>query len=124
FKSVVAKGRSEANKNNTGKDSGRTLASDWEKYADGRVLSGTEALKLGFVDQNGNFEDAVDRAKTIAGISSANLIEFQQHYYISDLFRLFGQSESRVVKLDLGVGVDAPKLQAGQLYFLSPTFAH
>ena len=122
FKSVVAKGRTEANKKNTGKDRGRTLASDWENYADGRVLSGTEAFKLGFVDQNGNFEDAVDRAKTIAGISSANLIEFQQRYDISDLFRLFGQSETRVVKLDLGV--DAPKLQAGQLYFLSPTFAH
>ena len=125
FKSVVAKGRAEAherNKKNSANDQGRTLARDWEDYADGRVLSGSEALKLGFVDQNGNFEDAVDRAKTIAGISSANLVEFRQRYDISDIFRLFGQSESRVVKLDLGV--EAPKLQVGQLYFLSPTLAH
>ncbi len=125
FKSVVAKGRAEAhekNKRNPGSDQGRTLAHDWEDYADGRVLSGSEALKLGFVDQNGNFEDAVDRAKMIAGISSANLVEFRQRYDISDIFRLFGQSESRVVKLDLGV--EGPKLQAGQLYFLSPTLAH
>ncbi len=125
FKSVVAKGRAEAhekNKRNAGSDQGRTLAHDWEDYADGRVLSGSEALKLGFVDQNGNFEDAVDRAKMIAGISSANLVEFRQRYDISDIFRLFGQSESRVVKLDLGV--EGPKLQAGQLYFLSPTLAH
>ena len=125
FKSVVAKGRAEAherNKKNSANDQGRALARDWEDYADGRVLSGSEALKLGFVDQNGNFEDAVDRAKTIAGISSANLVEFRQRYDISDIFRLFGQSESRVVKLDLGV--EAPKLQVGQLYFLSPTLAH
>ena len=38
-------------------------------YADGRVLSGTEAQKLGFVDEVGNFEDAVESAKRIAGIS-------------------------------------------------------
>ncbi len=125
FKSVVAKGRAEAhekNKKNSGDEQGRALAQDWEDYADGRVLSGTEAYKLGFVDQKGNFEDAVNRAKTIAGIGSANLVEFQQHYDISDLFRLFGKSETRAVKLDLGV--EAPKLQTGQLYFLSPTFVH
>jgi|ERR1041385_3477050 protease-4 len=126
FKSVVAKGRAQAhdrNKKNTSGDQGRSLAHDWEEYADGRVLSGTEALKLGFVDQNGNFEDAVNRAKSIAGIASANLVEFQQRYDISDLFRLFGKSEnSRVLKVDFGV--EPPKLKIGQLYFLSPTFAN
>ena len=87
------------------------------------MLSGNEAFKLGFVDQKGNFQDAIARAKSIAGISSANLVEFQQRYDISDLFRLFGQSsEGRVVKLDLGI--EAPKLQVGQLYFLAPTFVH
>ena len=40
----------------------------------------------------------------------------------ADLFRLFGQTESKAVKVDLGV--EMPKLQAGQLYFLSPTFLH
>ena len=39
-----------------------------------------------------------------------------------DLFRLFGQSESKAVKVDLGM--DIPKLKAGQLYFLCPTFLH
>jgi protease IV len=125
FKGVVAKGRADAhekNKKNSGPDQGRPLARDWEEYADGRVLSGSEAFKLGFVDQKGNFEDAVNRAKSLAGIRSANLVEFQQRYDISDLFRLFGQSESRVVKVDLGF--EPPKLQVGQLYFLAPTFVH
>jgi len=129
FKKVVAAGRKQAhdkNKDNKDKnDQGRELNADWEKYADGRVLSGTEAHNLGFVDQLGNFADAVKRAKTIAGISDANLIEYQQRIDLSDILRLFGQSgqnQGRVVKVDLGM--DTPKLQAGQLYFLSPTFTH
>ena len=120
FKSVVATGRKWAQAKN--KDKGRALTEDWADYADGRILSGTEAFKLGFVDELGTFEDAVKRAKNIAGIQNANLIEYQQRFDISDLFRLFGQTESKAVKVDLGL--ETPKLQAGQLYFLSPTFLH
>ena len=126
FKSVVAKGRQEAHQKNKEnkdkKDQGRALSPDWADYADGRVLSGTRAFELGFVDQLGNFEDAVKRAKRIAAISDANLVEYQQRYDISDLFRLFGQTKGSVLKVDLGM--ETPKLQAGQLYFLSPTFTH
>ena len=99
-----------------------TSRPDWADYADGRVLSGNRAFELGFVDQLGNFEDAVKRAKKIAAISDANLVEYQQRYDISDLFRLFGQTKGSVLKVDLGM--ETPKLQAGQLYFLSPTFTH
>jgi protease-4 len=120
FKDAVADGRKRAHDKN--RKEGRTLHEDWGDYADGRILSGTEAHKLGFVDELGTFEDAVKRTKAIAGIRSANLIEYQQRYDLSDFFRLFGQTDSKVVKVDLGM--DMPKLQAGQLYFLSPTFLH
>jgi len=120
FKSVVAAGRKLAQEKNKGK--GRALSEDWTDYADGRILSGTEAYKLGFVDELGTFDDAVKRAKMIAGIPRANVIEYQQRFDISDLFRLFGRSDSKVVKVDLGM--DVPKLQAGRCYFLSPTFLH
>jgi protease-4 len=121
FKSVVLAGRKRAQEKN--RDKGRALSEDWADYADGRILSGTEAFKLGFVDELGTFDDAVKRAKSIAGISrGANLIEYQQRFDFSDLFRLFGKSDSKVVKVDLGM--DVPKLQAGHLYFLSPTFLH
>lgn len=123
FKSVVQEGRDAAyEKNKDANDKGRPLSDHWQDYADGRVLSGTEAFKLGFVDELGGFKDAVARAKKLAGIGNANLIEYQQRYDISDLFRLFGKSEARVIKVD--VGLDTPKLQAGQMYFLSPTFVH
>jgi protease IV len=120
FKSVVASGRKRAQEKN--RDKGRTLADDWADYADGRILSGTEAFKLGFIDELGTFDDAVKRTKSIAGIRNANLIEYQQRYDISDLFRLFGKTDGKAIKVDLGM--DMPKLQAGQLYFLSPTFLH
>ena len=123
FKTVVQTGRAQANdKNKKTKDKGRMLTPDWADYADGRVLSGTEAYKLGFVDELGDFEDAVKRAEQIAGISNANVVQYQQRYDISDLFRLFGKSDSKAVKIDLGM--DLPKLQAGYMYFLSPTVLH
>src|SRR5258708_6617492 len=104
FKDVVKEGRQKAyerNKKNTDGKTGQELSEDWQDYADGRVLSGTQALKLGFVSQLGSFEVAVARAKSVADISgAANLVEYQQRYDISDIFRMFGQSESRVVKWD------------------------
>ncbi|HEV2434730.1 MAG TPA: signal peptide peptidase SppA [Verrucomicrobiae bacterium] len=119
FKDVVAAGRDAAHARN--KQEGRTLALDWTNYADGRVLSGTQAYKLGFVDEIGDFQDAVDRAKRIAGIRNANLIEYRERYDLSNFLRLLGQTElSHSVKLDLGL--ELPRLQAGELYFLSPTF--
>jgi len=124
FKQVVQAGRSHAHDQNRlskdSKDRGQALSNNWTNYADGRVLSGTEAFNLGFVDELGNFDRAVDRAKKLAGISTANLIEFQQRFDLADLFRIFGKSETHAVKVD--VGLDIPKLQAGQPYFLSPTF--
>jgi protease IV len=38
------------------------------EIADGRVLSGAQCKDLGLVDQLGNFEDAVELTKTLAGI--------------------------------------------------------
>jgi protease-4 len=121
FTNVVCVGRSQAHKQN--QKEGKVLATDWGKYADGRVLSGTQAFKYGFVDELGNFDDAVKTTKKIAGITKANLIEYRERYDISEFLRLFGQSgAAHDIKLDLGL--EMPKLQAGQLYFLSPTFVN
>ncbi len=87
------------------------------------MLSGTQAYEHGFVDEIGDFDKAVERAKNIAGISNANLIEYRERYDISEFLRMFGQSDSaHNIKLDLGL--EMPRLQAGQLYFLSPTFVN
>jgi protease-4 len=115
FKGVVRAGRAQAHDKN--KAEGRALAFDWQDYADGRVLSGSQALTLGFVDQVGDFNDAVDRAEKIAHIPDANLIEYRERYDISDFLSMFGQNSSaHDIKLDLGL--DIPKLREGCMYFL------
>jgi protease-4 len=120
FKSVVAEGRGRAAKENQGQ--GRTLAPNWTEYADGRVLTGKQAFELGFVDQLGNLDTAVERARALANIEHANVIRYQEHFDLSHLFSLFGRTEAKSIKVELGI--DLPKLQAGRLYFLSPTFVH
>ena len=115
FTNVVYTGRAQASQKN--KPEGKALAADWASFADGRVLSGSEALKLGFVDQVGDFDDAVARTKTIAHVNEANLIEYRERYDLSDFLSMFGQSgAAHDIKLDLGL--DIPKLRAGCLYFL------
>jgi len=115
FKGVVRTGRAAAHEKN--KAEGKALALEWEDYADGRVLSGNQALSLGFVDQVGDFDDAVERAQRIANIPDANLIEYRERYDISDFLSMFGQSGSaHDIKLDLGL--DIPKLRSGCMYFL------
>jgi len=123
FKTVVADGRGYSNrKNKEGDSKGQTLAPNWSDYADGRVLSGKEAFQLGFVDELGGWETAVKRAQKLAKIDSASLVQYQQIFDISSLFRLFGKSDTKGVKVDFGI--DLPKLQAGNLYFISPTYLH
>ena len=122
FKAVVGKGRADSRAQNTkaGLDKeSRALTSDWELYADGRIFSGREAHKLGFVDELGGFEVAMNRAKKLAGIAEASVVKYEQPFNFGNFFRLFGKSEARGVKVDLGL--DFPRLQAGRMYFLSPT---
>jgi protease-4 len=115
FTNIVCTGRAQAHRKNS--QEGKALVENWASVADGRVLSGSEALKYGFVDQLGDFDDAVDRTEKIVHIADANLIEYRERYDISDFLSMFGQSGSaHDLKLDLGL--DIPKLREGCMYFL------
>jgi protease-4 len=115
FKEVVRAGREAAHEAN--KKEGKALAENWVEYADGRVFSGTQAKELGFVDETGDFDDAVDATLEIAGIHSANLVEYRERYDLANFFSMFGESgQAKDIKLDLGIEV--PKLRAGLMYFL------
>lgn len=120
FKKIVAEGRQRANRLNKGE--GQTLASDWEQYADGRIFSGEQAFKHGFVDELGNWETAKDRALKLADIDHANFVEYRMQFSLGDLFHIFGRAGKNTVKVDLGVA--APQVKPGHLYFLSPTYLH
>jgi protease IV len=117
FKDVVKTGRARAAKENEG--NGKTLVDDWQDYADGRVLSGKQALNFGFVDELGDFDAAIKRAQSLANISSANLVQYRMPMDLgSVLSRLFAKTDVPAIKVDLGV--ELPKLEAGRLYFIAP----
>ena len=116
FKKIVREGRDLERRNKPG--DGKALSDDWEEQADGRILSGTQAIGQGFVDELGDLDTATDRALTLAGHADADLIQYREPINLASLFRLFGKSETKEIKVDLGV--DLPKLKAGRLYFLSP----
>jgi protease-4 len=116
FTNVIALGRASSQQMNLNK--GQPLARNWPQYADGRILSGKDALEYGFVDELGNFDTAVARAKNMTGISSANLIRYEQPFELSSLLRFFAKSDAKNLKIEFGP--DLPKLQMGRLYFLMP----
>ena len=116
FKKIVREGRNLDRRDKP--DDGKALADNWEDYADGRILSGTQALEQGFVDELGNLDTATNQAMSLVGIPDANLIQYRQPLNLANLFPLFGKSEAKAIKIDLGV--DLPKLKSGRLYFLSP----
>ncbi len=124
FKGIVLEGRTNAhalNKDAKNKeDQGRELAKNWQQYADGRILSGKGALELGLVDELGDFGAAVKRTLFITGLKGATLVEYQPIPNLLNMLRLFGESEAKGVKIDLGT--ELPKIKAGRLYFLSPTY--
>ncbi|MBI3878472.1 MAG: signal peptide peptidase SppA [Verrucomicrobia bacterium] len=120
FQSVVAEGRKNATKKNSGQ--GRELAKNWKDYADGRILSGKQAYDLGFVDELVDFDAAVERTLAIADIEDANLVEYRLPMTFASLFRIFGKTEAPKIQVDLGM--DHPKIQAGRLYFISSSLLH
>ena len=100
---------------------GRTLIKNWAEFADGRVFSGKEAKELGFVDELGGFDTAVKRAQKLAKIKGdASIIEYRQRMDFADLLGILGKTEAPVVKVD--IGMSTPKLEAGRMYFIAPTF--
>lgn len=123
FKAVVeegrrtAKARNEENDSDDDADRGRALDESWQQYADGRLLSGSEAFRLGLVDELGNFSAAVRRAEKLADAEGARLVQYLRPVGLGSLLRLFGQSEEARVKLDLGIQM--PTIRPG-LYYLAP----
>jgi len=114
FKDVVKKGRDKAAKANRADN----LKPGWEEYADGRILSGRQARELGFVDETGTFDDAVKRAARLAGIPGGKLVTYATPFNFANLFRLLGKAEPPTLKVDLGL--EAPPIKNGRMYFLSP----
>ena len=121
FKKIVETGRASADKLNGA--TGRKLDKEWASFADGRILTGTQAYNLGFVDKLGDFDVAIAEAKRIAGITgSPTIVRYEQPFTFGNFFKLLGKAEHAKVKID--IGMDAPSLKPGRMYFLPTMFTY
>jgi protease-4 len=93
--------------------------------ADGRVVSGKDALEAKLVNQLGEVESAYAKAMELGKTKNAAVVRYESPFKLGRLLRLLGQSHVKNVataKLEIDVaGSLRPKLEAGKLYYL-PSF--
>jgi len=91
--------------------------------ADGRIVTGTDALRERLVDGVGYFEQAVEKARELGGARGARVVRYRVPVDFSRLFgRLLERSASGELTLALPGGLGAP-LEAGRIYLLPSTYA-
>jgi protease-4 len=90
--------------------------------ADGRILSGKQALANGFVDGLGYFDDAIDKAEELASIKRARVIRYVEPFSLRNLFRFMGSNDK--AKIQIQLTPNEFKLQTGRMYFLPSYMFH
>ena len=75
-----------------------------EKIADGRILSGAQAKELALVDTLGNFQDAVEEAKALAGIEGEVALVYPKKSKLELWDLLFESTARSIIKLVKGMG--------------------
>jgi protease-4 len=91
--------------------------------ADGRVISGRDALGDKLIDGLGQIEDAYQKARDLGGVPHAPVVRYETSFRFGKLERLLlGRSEASKVQIELP-GAVMPKLEAGRLYLLPSFFA-
>jgi protease-4 len=87
--------------------------------ADGRVLTGGDALKNKLVDQVGYVEDAYALAKQLASAPNATVVKYRHDPSFAEIFSILGQAKAAppTVKVDV-IDRLLPRLEAGKAYLL------
>lgn len=94
--------------------------------ADGRVVTGREALAAKLVDQIGYVEDAYALARELANAADAAVVKYHREVSFFDAFGLASAKAADgagKVQVEVG-GSMLPKLQPGVLYYLPSSYAH
>src|SRR3954451_8434063 len=89
--------------------------------ADGRILSGKEALEHKLIDGVGEFDDAFRKAKQLGNAPDAKVVKYGPPFSLSRLLRVFGVSQSEI-ELQLPKQL-VPQLESGRAYFLPSYYA-
>ncbi|HXY60671.1 MAG TPA: signal peptide peptidase SppA [Chthoniobacterales bacterium] len=90
--------------------------------ADGRILSGKDALNAKLIDGLGQIEDAYAKAKLLGNAPDATVVKYGPPFNLFRFFRAFGQVGESKIELELPKQL-VPKLESGRAYFLPSFYA-
>src|SRR3989441_7709434 len=90
--------------------------------ADGRILSGKEALNNKLVDGLGQIEDAFAKAKQLGNAPQATVVKYGPPFSLARFFRALGQTGQSKIELQLPKQL-VPQLESGRAYFLPSFYA-
>jgi protease-4 len=89
--------------------------------ADGRILSGKDALENKLIDGLGQLDDAFDKARELGNAPDARVVKYGPPFTLSRFFRIFGETDSKI-ELTLPKQL-IPQLESGRAYFLPSYYA-
>jgi protease-4 len=89
--------------------------------ADGRILSGKDALQNKLIDGLGELDDAFAKARQLGNAREAKIVKYGPPFSLSRFFRLFGQADSKI-ELQLPKQL-IPQLETGRAYLLPSYYA-
>lgn len=90
--------------------------------ADGRILTGKDAVASGLADQTGYIEDAYDKARALADAPEAGVIRYESGLDFQRLLRLLGAGAQAKVEVQLAPGPGF-RMQPGRAYLLPEFYA-
>ena len=90
--------------------------------ADGRILSGRDALEYRLIDGLGQIEDAYAKAKELGRAPGAKLVKYRPPFSLGRIFRALVKSDHTRIELTLP-GQLSPQLESGRAYFLPSFYA-
>lgn len=90
--------------------------------ADGRIMSGKDALDNKLIDGLGQIEDAFAKAKQLGNAPDAAIVKYGPPFVLSRFLRALGKSSDTKVEIALPSQF-MPKLESGHAYFLPSFYA-
>ncbi|MFL6589680.1 MAG: signal peptide peptidase SppA [Chthoniobacterales bacterium] len=90
--------------------------------ADGRILSGKDALDNKLIDAVGQIEDAFAKAKELGNARGATVVKYGPPFTFSRFFRALGTTGDGKIELSLPKQL-VPQLETGRAYFLPSFYA-
>jgi protease-4 len=90
--------------------------------ADGRILSGKDALENKLIDGLGQLDDAFAKARQLGNAPNAAIVKYGPPFVLSRFLRALGKSSDSKLELTLPSQL-VPKLESGRAYFLPSFYA-